>query len=172
MVLPTGTNCFTIAEDRLRWSLSQSANVQSFLGAANATEALTSIFVGSAPLPANNEELVPAELVRHIVIGHATCRISKVGVPSGAQPSGILLYVVREFTTDVLTDPEQAFRKFKNTVLAFMEDLFDHDYNPSALDTLDVSADTDPYQPTEDEDDDLPWIYQQFNVIWGARGES
>ncbi|MCA8972862.1 MAG: hypothetical protein KDC95_23965, partial [Planctomycetes bacterium] len=62
MPLEAATNCWTEQEDRLIESIAQSAQFQTWVGAANTTEAKAHIHVEFLPPPADRDHYTPQEV--------------------------------------------------------------------------------------------------------------
>ncbi len=166
-----GTNCLTIAEDKLRTMLSESDAFQTFVGAANATAALTSIYIEATPLPDDREEYTSAEWSTYFPHGLIYTQpeqgLSLEFVADNVhQPRGAMaVRVHRLVTAGEKADPELKIRNIKNEGGLILEEMA---VQSNTSGRLAIQANYEGVFGDELVSGQAETIYFEFNVTYGT----
>ena len=152
----TATGPLSVPVDALRTLVSESSTFQTWTGAANAAQALNSIFLVSA----DESETRPLALINTGPDWRITRNAQSAAIPSG----GLLI----SFEDDVTGSDAAAAEDFLNQCGGVLSDIMTASGTSGTICIHDILFETPPSRATEDDEvAQGDFFYVRFNVMWG-----
>jgi hypothetical protein len=162
MTLPSGTTCQTKIEDVFRTLLSGSSSYQSLVSADDATAALATIHVNSAPQPSDSEQYTAAEfaaIFNRSLIWIAPFRRYRAADTNFPDDGTLHLILRRVIPAADLDDREKAARDFSILVDGVIEDLIGSrgEDGTATIRFMDINTEEGVVESEDDESEPYPW---------------